>query len=150
MGLRWGDTGLAPPGLTDPAVPSLSSLGTEHPPRCCHATKSDQTTGLSWPISSFRGSEILASIFDVPWKKAREGEDGAQGWSQATLLAQIHCRHCHRLGKTSSKRSCLEEEGQGRAVTPTLAPPLLVLWGRAQLQSKLPPGALGTNKSLTH
>lgn len=32
-------------------------------------------------------------------------------------------------------------------MTPTLLPPLLLLWGRAQLQSKLPPGALGTNKS---
>lgn len=92
------------------------------------STKSDQVTGLSWPVSSFRGSEILASIFDVPWKKAREGEDGAWGWSQATLLAQTHCRHCHRLGKTNTNRSCLKEEGQDTAsdsnTAPTSASPL--------------------------
>lgn len=130
MGLRWGDRRhrSGPPGLTDPAVPSLFSLGREHPPRCCHATKSDQITGLSWPISSFRGSEILASIFDVPWKKAREGEDGARGWSQAALWAQTHRRHCHRLGKTNTNRSCLKEEGLDRAsdsnTAPTSASPL--------------------------
>lgn len=50
-----------PPGLADPSVPSLFSLGREHPPRCCQATKSDRVTGLSWPISNFRGSAILAS-----------------------------------------------------------------------------------------
>lgn len=78
VGLRWGDRRhrSGPPGLPDPAVPSLFSLGREHPPHCCHATKSDQITELSWPISSFRGSEILASIFDVPWKKAEKEKMG--------------------------------------------------------------------------
>lgn len=66
-----------PPGLPDPAVPSLFSLGREHPPHCCHATKSDQITELSWPISSFRGSEILATSLMFLGKKQRRRRWGS-------------------------------------------------------------------------
>lgn len=112
MGRKWDRGGetvrrhrSGPPGLTDPAVPSLFSMGREHPPCCCHATESDQQiTGLRWPISKFRGSEILG--------KKQEEKMGLGAGARPSSWLRYTAGHCHRLVKTNTNRSCLKEEGQ--------------------------------------